>query len=194
MPPAALSSLAIANLVVDAMEMLYCGQEPRWPRRSRHGAVDDALVVRRELASSGAGHPRATLAALAQLVWQLSVRLRRPTIWCLRSQHPTSAGIQLVCWIACVNTADLLASSLTDDDFDRLTISVGLLAKAKLVTCRVTSHQEFRAVLAETRLRRSRPALVCDWPLSGAQVRAVMRSGVRVIAPSVLRWKPVRFP
>jgi hypothetical protein len=95
--------------------------------------------------------------------------------------------------MACVNTANLLSASLTDEDFERLTTSVAQLAKARLATCRVASLQEFRAVLAETRLRGNGPTVVCDWPLSQAEVRAAIRTGLLVIAPRTLRSKSTRF-
>ncbi len=160
------------------------GSESWNVHRNIDGApLNDSAKIHEELLSMTKSPEYLTFAALARLVWELSVDKKESTVWVLRRFAPETSVLFLLCSFATVPLNKVLEADLTEAQFHRLTCGFSRLTYTKLQLCVTPTTEAFTSMLDLASQRQGAQSALCDGVPSVVELRAAKKSGLRVIAP-----------
>lgn len=147
--------------------LLSPSRRPSWPWPD-----DDLSTVREEIARLQDSPQAASVAAQAEMLWDLAVRQKKPTVWFLRTYRPVTLVVSQLCRGGVTSCARLLAGKYVDRDFPILTGNAGKLASAPLKLCDARPAGAFLNSLAALEQVKAPCSVVCDWVLEGDELAA----------------------
>jgi hypothetical protein len=116
---------------------------------------------------------KAVVVEQARIIWDLAVRRRIPTRWFTRIHRPVTVLLSAICERAGALTPRILNAEWGEDDFARVTRTVGRLAGAPLRMADARERGALLEALPELFSVDGGCCVVCDWPLDGQELRAV---------------------
>jgi hypothetical protein len=161
---------------IDLMEVLYgAAHGSAGGKVAGCGLKDGVERLEEDLWDLEYSPQKAVVIAQTQLVWDLAVRRKVPTRWFLRTHRPVTVLLSAIYERAEVPIERNANAELTEEDFSRLTCTVGRLAGAPL---RMSDAREAGALLESLPefFSEVEPCcVVCDWPLDGEELAAALQ-------------------
>ena len=150
--------------------------------RGEAGCIGRAVPLPEELLNLWDSPRRDTLRTLAWLVWQSATIQKRTTVWFIRNQSPEASILFLLCVVSEVPLNQLVATDLSEHQFQRLTSVMARLTNGTLDVSETPETVDFGARLAVARSGQGVEVGICDWILSDEELQAAKTSGIQVIA------------
>lgn len=123
-----------------------------------------------------------TLKTLAKLVWQSATIQNQTTVWFIRNYSPEASVLFLLCAVSEVPLSRLVATDLSEAQFQRLTSVMARLTNSTLSVSETPEGVDFEDRLSIAHWGQGVEVGICDWVLSDEELQAAKASGVDVFA------------
>lgn len=145
--------------------------------------IGRAALLPEELLQLWDSPERASLEALARLVWESAACREEPTVWLLRNYSPEASLTLLLCAVTNISLGRLLEGDLSEEQSHRVTSVLESLANSSLSISETPEDGSFGERLNFARWRQGAEIGVCDWVLSDDELQTAQQSRLEVFAP-----------
>ena len=115
---------------------------------------------------------KAVVIEQARFIWDLTVRRKIPTRWFTRAHRPVTVLLTAICERAGALAPRLLNAEWGEDDFARVTSTVGRLAGSPLRMADAREPGALLEALPGLFSMEGPCCVVCDWPVDGPELCA----------------------